>query len=41
MRTRLNEAKANALKPKKASYEVRDELVRGLILRVGKKGMKV
>jgi len=41
MKTRLNEAKTNALKPKKVSYEVRDEVVRGLVLRVGKKGVKV
>ncbi|MCP5036802.1 MAG: tyrosine-type recombinase/integrase [Rhodobacteraceae bacterium] len=41
MKTRLNEAKATKLMPKKASYEVRDEVVRGLILRVGKKGVKV
>ena len=41
MKTRLNEAKAAALKPKRAFYEVRDEVVRGLVLRVGKKGVKV
>jgi len=41
MKTRLNEAKAASYKPKNAGYEVRDEVVRGLVLRVGKKGLKV
>jgi len=41
MKTRLNEAKAAGFKPKNAGYEVRDEVVRGLVLRVGKKGLKV
>lgn len=41
MKARLNEKKAEALKPKKTGYEVRDEVVRGLVLRVGKKGQKV
>ncbi len=41
MKTRLNEGKVADLKPKKAGYEVRDEVVRGLVLRVGKKGAKV
>lgn len=41
MKLRLNEKKATDLKPKASSYEVRDELVRGLALRVGKKGVKV
>jgi len=41
MKLRLNEKKASDLKPKPKGYEVRDELVRGLILRVGKKGTKV
>lgn len=41
MKTRLNEKKAGDLKPAEAGYEVRDEIVRGLILRVGKKGQKV
>lgn len=42
MKTRLNESKAAGLKHKSAGYEVRDEVVRGLVLRVGKKsGNKV
>ncbi|MDU8925934.1 tyrosine-type recombinase/integrase [Alisedimentitalea sp. MJ-SS2] len=41
MTTRLNERKAAELKPRKQSYEVRDDVVRGLILRVGVKGQKV
>ncbi len=41
MSTRLNERKAAKLRPRKQSYEVRDDVVRGLILRVGVKGQKV
>ncbi|WP_114283724.1 tyrosine-type recombinase/integrase [Candidatus Halocynthiibacter alkanivorans] len=41
MKIRLNEKKVADLKPAQVGYEVRDELVRGLILRVGKKGQKV
>lgn len=41
MKTRLTERKAAALAVKSSGYEVRDELVRGLVLRVGKKGQKV
>ncbi len=41
MKTRLTERKAAALAAKSSGYEVRDELVRGLVLRVGKKGQKV
>ncbi|QTN34679.1 tyrosine-type recombinase/integrase [Cognatishimia activa] len=41
MKIRLTERKASDLKPTDRGYEVRDELVRGLILRVGKKGLKV
>lgn len=41
MAIRLNERKAAALKPQKSSYEVRDDVVRGLILRIGVKGPKV
>lgn len=41
MKTRLNEKKASELKPADNGYEIRDEIVRGLILRVGKKGQKV
>ena len=41
MPERLNERKAAELKPRKSSYEVRDTVVRGLVLRVGAKGQKV
>ncbi len=41
MKLRLNESKAEGLKPKDKGYEVRDEIVRGLVLRVGKRGQKV
>jgi len=41
MKTRLTETKAEGYKAKSAGYEVRDEVVRGLVLRVGKKGLKV
>lgn len=41
MKIRLNERKAADLKPKDKGYEVRDEIVRGLVLRVGKRGQKV
>lgn len=41
MKIRLNESKADGLKPKDKGYEVRDEIVRGLVLRVGKLGQKV
>ena len=41
MSTRLNERKAAELKPRKAGYEVRDDVVRGLILRVGVMGQKI
>ncbi len=41
MKIQLNEKKAAELKPKNERYEVRDLLVRGLILRIGKKGEKV
>ncbi|WP_176556215.1 tyrosine-type recombinase/integrase [Rubellimicrobium rubrum] len=41
MATRLNEKKAADLRPKAEGYEVRDEVVPGLVLRVGKKGIKV
>ncbi|MEX0285090.1 MAG: tyrosine-type recombinase/integrase [Paracoccaceae bacterium] len=41
MKTRLNERKAADLKPKATGYEVRDEIVRGLVLRIGKRGQKV
>jgi len=37
----LNERKAAELKPRKSSCEVRDDVVQGLILRVGFKGPKV
>lgn len=41
MQIRLNEKNATDFKPKAERYEVRDTIVRGLILRVGKKGDKV
>jgi site-specific recombinase XerC len=41
MKTRLTEKKILDLRPKAKRYEIRDEGVRGLILRVGKKGEKV
>lgn len=41
MATRLNEKKVADLRPKAEGYEVRDEVVPGLVLRVGKKGTKV
>lgn len=41
MQLRLNETKAAELRPKPQIYEVRDTVVRGLVLRVGKKGQKV
>lgn len=41
MSIRLNERKAAELKPRNSLYEVRDDVVRGLILRVGIKGQKV
>lgn len=41
MKLRLNETKAAELKPKAAFYEVRDTVVPGLVLRVGKKGQKI
>ncbi len=41
MKLRLNEGKADGLKPRDKGYEVRDEIVRGLVLRVGKRGQKV
>lgn len=41
MKIRLNEGRADKLKTKEHGYEVRDELVPGLVLRVGKKGRKV
>ena len=41
MKILLNEKKAAELKLKNERYEVRDQLVRGLILRVGKKGEKI
>lgn len=41
MKDRLTDRKATNLGPKSAGYEVRDEVVRGLVLRVGKKGTKV
>ncbi|WP_298359480.1 site-specific integrase [uncultured Litoreibacter sp.] len=41
MKTRLTERKIEAMKPKAQRYEVRDEGVQGLILRVGKKGEKI
>ncbi len=41
MKTRLNESKVEGYKAKRSGYEVRDEVVRGLILRIGKKGLKV
>jgi len=41
MRQRLNETQALKLKHKEKGYEVRDEIVRGLVLRVGQKPPKV
>jgi hypothetical protein len=41
MQTRLNEKKVADLRPRDAGYEVRDEVIPGLVLRVGKKGAKV
>ena len=41
MKLRLNESKADGFKPKEKGHEVRDEIVRGLVLRVGKHGQKV
>jgi integrase len=41
MATRLNEKRAADLRPKAEGYEVRDDVVPGLILRVGKKGAKI
>ena len=41
MATRLNERRASELKPRNTGYEVRDDVVRGLVLRVGVKGQKV
>ena len=41
MATRLNEKKAADLRPKDEGYEVRDDVVPGLILRIGKKGAKI
>ncbi|WP_169791124.1 tyrosine-type recombinase/integrase [Rubellimicrobium mesophilum] len=37
----MNEKKAADLRPRAEGYEVRDEVVPGLVLRVGKKGTKV
>ena len=41
MTIRLNERKATELKPLSAGIEVRDEVVHGLIPRVGVKGRKI
>ena len=41
MKTRLTEGKIRDLRPKAIRYEVRDEGLPGLLLRVGKKGDKV
>jgi site-specific recombinase XerD len=41
MQNRLNEKKVADLRPRDAGYEVRDEVVPGLVLRVGKRGAKV
>lgn len=41
MANRLNEKKVADLRPRAEGYEVRDEIVPGLVLRVGKKGAKV